>query len=321
MKKEDLNRFKTDLWKDDSWASVDYYNNWFISSAPYAFKKARDGVLNKVKSALYTLDYLNKIEAKTLYEHPEIIGILRACTAPPLAIDRLAGLAYTNRGFITRMEKGKIPTNMDEKSIMQQLNTVSSIINKLLDYYLFPWIKQGVTPSAQSLNRSAAIVSDRMTGSLADPIIRNSQEQRQLDAIYKYLKNKGYRYIPSNELGSVMLMPPLSYTFHVNCPVNLGDTTVNMPIDVAIQTMETSQTKGLPLLVECKSAGDFTNTNKRRKEEALKVMQLRQTYQENVTFILFLCGYFDTSYLGYEASEGIDWVWEHRITDFETFGI
>lgn len=38
-------------------------------------------------------------------------------------------------------------------------------------------------------------------------------------------------------------------------------------------------------------------------------------------YILFLCGYFDSGYLGYEAAEGIDWVWEHRIDDFEEFGL
>ena len=32
-------------------------------------------------------------------------------------------------------------------------------------------------------------------------------------------------------------------------------------------------------------------------------------------------GYFDSGYLGYEAAEGIDWVWEHRIDDFEDFGL
>jgi hypothetical protein len=31
-----------------------------------------------------------------------------------------------------------------------------------------------------------------------------------------------------------------------------------------------------------------------------------------VEFILFLCGYFDSGYLGYEAAEGIDWIWAHR---------
>ena len=35
-----------------------------------------------------------------------------------------------------------------------------------------------------------------------------------------------------------------------------------------------------------------------------------------------LCGYFDSgTYLGYEAAEGIDWVWEHRIGDLEEFGL
>lgn len=77
----------------------------------------------------------------------------------------------------------------------------------------------------------------------------------------------------------------------------------------------------VPLFVEEKSAGDFTNTNKRRKEEAVKMAQLRQTYGVRVRFILFLCGYFDSGYLGYEAAEGIDWVWEHRIADLEKFGV
>ena len=38
-------------------------------------------------------------------------------------------------------------------------------------------------------------------------------------------------------------------------------------------------------------------------------------------FNLFLCGYFDGGYLGYEATDGIDWVWEHRIDDLSLFGI
>ena len=37
--------------------------------------------------------------------------------------------------------------------------------------------------------------------------------------------------------------------------------------------------------------------------------------------VLFLCGYFDSGYLGYEAAEGIDWVWEHRIDDLASFGV
>ena len=74
-------------------------------------------------------------------------------------------------------------------------------------------------------------------------------------------------------------------------------------------------------MVEAKSAGDFANVNKRRKEEATKMRQLKETLKVEVQFILFLCGYFNKTYLTYEANEGIDWVWEHRIDDLRKFGL
>jgi hypothetical protein len=89
---------------------------------------------------------------------------------------------------------------------------------------------------------------------------------------------------------------------------------VNIPIDMVVQPRRLRRKK-LPILVEAKSAGDFTNVNKRRKEEAQKHTQLKAKYGEGIDYILFLCGYFDTGYLGYEAAEGIDWVWEHRMDD------
>ena len=48
---------------------------------------------------------------------------------------------------------------------------------------------------------------------------------------------------------------------------------------------------------------------------------LRRTYGNSVRFVLFPCGYFDGGYLGYEAAEGIDWVWEHRVDDLAEFGL
>jgi len=49
--------------------------------------------------------------------------------------------------------------------------------------------------------------------------------------------------------------------------------------------------------------------------------QLQATYGKKVEFILFLNGYFDGGYLGYEAAEGIDWIWEHRIGDLKKLGL
>jgi hypothetical protein len=115
-----------------------------------------------------------------------------------------------------------------------------------------------------------------------------------------------------------------TYSFRTNVPISIvGDydtAGVNIPVDVVIMPIE-SYDSGLPLLIEAKSAGDFTNVNKRRKEEAQKMAQLKSTYGDDVRFVLFLCGYFDTGYLGYEAAEGIDWVWEHRIDDLARCGL
>lgn len=108
----------------------------------------------------------------------------------------------------------------------------------------------------------------------------------------------------------------------MNVPVEMdsGARRVNMPVDAAIMPTDAAS-DALPVLLEAKSAGDFTNTNKRRKEEATKMSLLRATYGDQVRFALFLCGYFDSGYPGYEAAEGIDWVWEHRIDDLEQFAL
>lgn len=118
-------------------------------------------------------------------------------------------------------------------------------------------------------------------------------------------------------------MPPGTFSFRMNVPFKLesnAQKSVNIPVDVVIMP-KTAKTGESPVFFEAKSAGDFTNTNKRRKEEAVKMTQLRSTYGAAVQFNLFLCGYFDSGYLGYEAAEGIDWVWEHRVDDLALFGI
>ena len=110
-----------------------------------------------------------------------------------------------------------------------------------------------------------------------------------------------------------------TYALRLNVPASQETGRhINIPIDVVIMPKRAKK-DAIPLLVEAKSAGDFTNTNKRRKEEATKVGQLRATYGDDIQFVLFLCGYFDSGYLGYEAAEGIDWVWEHRIDDLAGF--
>jgi hypothetical protein len=54
-----------------------------------------------------------------------------------------------------------------------------------------------------------------------------------------------------------------TFAFRVNLPVG-GKRQVNIPVDVVVQPKRRRRS-GFPILIEAKSAGDFTNVNKRRK--------------------------------------------------------
>ena len=321
MKKYSINKNNTGQWKNDVQMSVIFYNDWFLNFAPSTYVNARQDAINKVENAFQKTECFNKLSTEMLKTAPETITILRMATTPPLARDRLMGLADVPRSFVKGMEDGKLPQRMPVDILEDKLNHIIAVISKLLDVDIMPWLTTETFPHEMERLLATHVIGDRVCGSLADPIIRNEQERRQLESISQFLAKKGYNFVDSKNITDFKSMVPGTFSFHLNVPARMGRSkNVNMPIDVVIMR-KTAVVGELPLLVECKSAGDFTNTNKRRKEEAIKIEQLKNTYGKDVEFILFLCGYFDSGYLGYEAAEGIDWVWEHRIEDIEKAGI
>lgn len=195
----------------------------------------------------------------------------------------------------------------------------SRVLNRLLDRDIFPWLDSDTAASDRERERASTVVADRLCSAVANPIVRNAQEQRQLALIGDFLEQRGYRKLAHPPGKPLKEMNAGSYTFRLNLQVG-ESLKVNIPVDIVIQPKRLRKSR-LPILIEAKSAGDFTNTNKRRKEEEIKIHQLRATYGNGVTFVLFLCGYFGSDYLGYEAAEGLDWVWEHRIEDLQKLGL
>jgi len=218
------------------------------------------------------------------------------------------------------MEAGELAARMNEQDLMSHLTSIVKVIRELLDPDIFVWISKRRKPTEEERHRASTIVADRLTGAVANPIIKNAQEQRQLRVIEAYLKNKGYQKKPHPPGAPLDTMAPGTFTFHYSVVTGGAAHKVNVSVDAMIQPHILRRDK-CPIMVEAKSAGVFTNTNKRRKEEAKKISQLKATYGKDICYIVFLCGYFDAGYLGYEAQDGIDWVWEHRMDDFEQLGI
>ncbi len=318
-----VNRDKPDRWKEDIAQSVDTYNDWFIRFAPQAYRTTRMQTTGDVEAMLKATRNLMDVGADLLKTNPSVLPALRMSTCPPLAVDRLIGLAGVSGNLVKVMEKGnRLPPRMSQPELDRDLEKIGEIIEKMADPDIFVWLERGDEPSEQELYRAATIVADRLCGAAANPIIRNAQEKRQLAAIGTWLTDLGYRSLPTGAGTKFDGMQPGTFSFRLNVPVEQEGKgkTLNIPVDAVVMP-KTARPGDLPLLIEAKSAGDFTNVNKRRKEEATKMNQLRRTYGKDVRFILFLCGYFDSGYLGYEAAEGIDWVWEHRINDLREFGL
>ncbi|MDR1183326.1 MAG: XamI family restriction endonuclease [Coriobacteriales bacterium] len=319
-----VNFDKPTKWKPDIISSVDYYNSWFLEFAPATFRETRTKATVRVNDALDLTDNLTSLSVETLLEHPEILPILRMSTCPPLAQDRLSGLAGVSRNLINNMEdkeNPRLPPRMPQKHLRDDLSKIVGIIHTMIDPDVFLWFDDYEGASSEDVWRAATVVADRLCGADANPIIRNAQEHRQLALVSRLLEQHGY--VPaSTSAGSAFEdLQPGEFSFRLNVPGKLEDgSTVNIPVDIVIKRKNDTP-DAFPLLFEAKSAGDFANVNKRRKEEANKLANLRRAYGESTRLNLLLCGYFDTGYLGYAAAEGCDWVWEHRLSDLELFGI
>lgn len=327
------------------------YNEWFMRFAPDAYRTERSSTTEHVRQAFADTANLAKITADDLESQPGILPMLRMATAPPIARDRLAGLSHTSGGFVETLEKGTLPPKMPLPEARIRLQRICDIVSRLLDRDLFPWLDRREAAEESDLARAASVVADRLCGSRADPIVRNAQERRQFDALRSYLRRLGYAEKAHPASSPLHEMEPGTFSFRLNVTVTMGAEqaeeqleeealapesalggavgektgqsgrmNVKIPVDCVIQPKKPRPSR-IPILLEAKSAGDYTNTNKRRKEEATKHIQLRTTYGDDAGLTLFLCGYFNAGYLGYAAADGIDWVWEHRIEDLAGAGL
>jgi len=191
-----INRDKPDRWKRDIARSVDMYNDWFMKFAPRAHQKARAQATKDVEIALKSTDYLRNVEA-LLRTQPSVLPSLRMSTSPPLAVERLSGLAGVSRNLINLMEKeNRLPPRMSQREISKDIKSIREIVEKMADPDVFVWLGRRGKPTKQEMYRAATVVADRLCSAAANPIVRNAQERRQLIAIGDWLKPRGYKCCP-----------------------------------------------------------------------------------------------------------------------------
>ena len=170
-------------------------------------------------------------------------------TCPPLARDRLIGLAGVSTNLVKCMDlEKKFPVRMKAAEVDLHLAKIAKIMEKMADPDIFVWLGRKQPPSETEVHRAATIVADRLCGAVANPIIRNAQEKRQLAAIKFWLEARGYKQLLAGDDGMHFeAMPPGTFSFRTDVPVKLegGAHTINIPTDAVIMPQE-SQVRRLP---------------------------------------------------------------------------
>lgn len=168
-------------------------------------------------------------------------------------------------------------------------------------------------------NAAHGVRATCMSNAVATTIVENALKEYQLGEITSYIEKRGYVKKAHPRGAWLDTMTPGRFTFNYPVMTAIQAGKVTVPVDAMIQSRIPRPSR-LPIMVEVKSSANFTNTQKPRSE-AKTVNQLKATFANDVCYVAFLCGYFDCGYLGYDAADGIDWVWAHRLDDFAKLGI
>lgn len=153
-----VNADKPHLWKEDLARSVDFYNDWFMSFAPEAYRKQREKQADVVEEAMEKTDYLRSITPDVLKSDPGILPMLRMTTAPPIARDRLIGLSYTTPNLVKSMEETRkhdprVPPRMSEDQLQKELDQICEVLHEMVDRDICPWLGTDEVPTKRQLRR------------------------------------------------------------------------------------------------------------------------------------------------------------------------
>ena len=116
---------------------------------PESVRETRIEVTKNVEQAIIDSNDMRDLSPDLLLSRPGILPTLRMSCCPPLAVDRLVGLAYTSKSLVGSMEEGKLALRMTKPVLTTHLENIVKVIMALLDPDIFVWIPENRKPTKQ----------------------------------------------------------------------------------------------------------------------------------------------------------------------------
>ena len=140
-----INADKPHLWKADTHALVDQFNQWFMKFAPKAYRDTRMKTIGSVEQCLALTKDLAAITPDVIKTHPGILPTLRMSTCPPLARDRLIGLADSTKNLVGTLEEGKLPPRLAPDVLVGHLKKIAQFCRRCWTWIFFRGSQRSVS--------------------------------------------------------------------------------------------------------------------------------------------------------------------------------
>ena len=91
-----------------------------------------------------------------------MLPTLRMSTCPPLAVDRLIGLAEVPASLVKSMElQGRLPSRMNSTEREYALTKIVGVIEKMLDPDIYIWLKRIEPATDAEIYRACLLYTSR----------------------------------------------------------------------------------------------------------------------------------------------------------------
>ncbi len=118
--------------------------------APKAYRDTREKTIESVEQGLTLTKDLATVTPDVIKANPGILPMLRMSTCPPLARDRLIGLADSSKNFVGCLEEGKLPRLLSPELLEEHLTKITRILSRMLDVDIFPWLEEKRLPTRRN---------------------------------------------------------------------------------------------------------------------------------------------------------------------------
>jgi type II restriction enzyme len=139
-------------------------------------------------------------------------------------------------------------------------------------------------------------------------------EEGQYESLRKWLLRHGYRQVGADEYHSLDKMPTGSFSIPRAPLYEKKKVNIMAPKACVVRPANAAKAR-LVVVIEAKSSISIPSIIRCAKRDARKYATVKAKSGKNFAFLLLLCGYFDGYYLGPQAAEGVDWIWQHRLND------